>query len=86
MPASPLDPKTPAEWQEAVDAAEFFLLLDSSRMYGLIEGGPQVNTRRCLSILRRGKKRGITPGVAEQLVRKFLVLADKEDGCRCQTR
>ena len=31
------DPTTPAEWQEAVDAAETMLELDSCRMYGLIK-------------------------------------------------
>src|SRR5437868_1973358 len=34
----PEDPKTPAEWQEAADGAEFSLPLDSARQYGPADG------------------------------------------------
>ena len=65
------DPKTPAEWQDAVDAAEFCLLLDSARQYGLIEGGPVIHADRCAEILKRGKRKGYFPASAEQLLDKF---------------
>ena len=55
------DPKTLEEWQEAADAANFLLELESCRMFGLIEGGPEVNLARCESILNRAAKRGIAP-------------------------
>lgn len=35
----PVEPETAEEWQEAVDVAELYLLLESARQYGLIEGG-----------------------------------------------
>lgn len=55
------DPQTPQEWQAAVDAAEGALAFDSSRMYGLVEGGPTVDVDRCAFILAEGKRRGIVP-------------------------
>jgi hypothetical protein len=55
------DPETPAEWQDAVNAAEAALLLDSARLYGLVTGGPHVNVARCEVILARGKQRGVVP-------------------------
>lgn len=62
MPAS--DPRTPEEWQEAVDAAWAALALDSLVQYGLLEaegGGLSVNADRCREILERGLVIGITP-------------------------
>lgn len=55
------EPQTRAEWQEAVDLAEFALHLDSARQYGLVTGGPKFNIERCEQILRDGKSRGIRP-------------------------
>lgn len=55
------DPRTDAEWQEAVDQAEFLQLLDSARKYGLVTGGPTVNLDRCAEILAEGPRRGVTP-------------------------
>jgi hypothetical protein len=56
-----VDPKNAGEWQEAVDAACFLLLIDSARQYGLITGGPTVNVSRCEDILERGRKQGVVP-------------------------
>lgn len=56
-----MDPTTPAEWQEAVDAAEGALALESARLYGFVTGGPAVNTVRCEEILRAGAELGVTP-------------------------
>lgn len=56
------DPETDAEWQEAVDLAEFYLHLESAKQYGLVAGGPQkVHLERCDELLKRGSERGITP-------------------------
>ena len=55
------DPQTPQEWQEAVDAAEAYLGLDSAKMFGLVRGGPVVNTFRCQQLIRQGKERGVVP-------------------------
>jgi hypothetical protein len=56
-----MDPKTNAEWQDAVDLAEGYLALDSARKYGLLNGGPDVDVERCEELLAKGKARGITP-------------------------
>jgi hypothetical protein len=55
------EPETTQDWQEAVDAAEGALALDSARKYGLVKGGPEVNVSRCEAILERGKKRRVVP-------------------------
>lgn len=55
------DPLTPVEWQEAVDAAEAYLALESAKAYGLVRGGPVVNVQRCEQLLRDGKQRGYSP-------------------------
>jgi len=62
------DPTTDAEWQEAVDLAELWLLVDSVRLYGLVAGGPDVDVARCEEILRAGADRGITPRPDAQLL------------------
>ncbi len=66
------DPQTPAEWQEAVDCAQFLLLLDCAHQYGLIEGGPKVNVDRCAAILERGRERGIYPAGTETLIKRYI--------------
>ncbi len=48
------NPRTAKEWQEALDAANGALAFDSAKLYGLLTGGPQVNTARCLEILKAG--------------------------------
>ena len=54
-------PRTTAEWHEAVDLAEVHLLIHSARCYGLITGGPEVNVDRCQKILKKGRQLGIIP-------------------------
>ena len=56
-----VDPVTPEEWQNAVDAAHACLLIDSARHYGLIEGGPAVDADRCELMLSLGENQGFTP-------------------------
>ena len=63
MPADliPRMPKTRAEWQDAVDWADFMLTVDACRQYGLIEGGPVPDVFRCEYILKLGRNRRIVP-------------------------
>lgn len=56
-----MDPETPHQWQEAVDIAQGFLVLESARLFGLVKGGPKVNVDRCEYILAEGRKRGYLP-------------------------
>lgn len=60
-PRRPVDPQTPEEWQEAVNAAHFCLLVDSCRQYGLVETDMAINQARCEELLERGKALGYTP-------------------------
>jgi hypothetical protein len=60
------DPETAEEWQEAVDAAYFVLVLDSCRQYGLIEWDGKPDIERCLKVLEEGKRRGYTPKKIEE--------------------
>jgi helix-turn-helix protein len=60
------NPQTVDEWQAAVDGADFLLLIDSARQYGLIEGGPKANVDRCVEILTRGVDLGIFPSAPDR--------------------
>lgn len=68
------DPKTHAEWQQAVDLAHVCPLITSARAYGLIVGGPQVDEGRCEVILQQGASPGITPGkdAVQRMLPAFL--------------
>lgn len=66
-----VEPQTDAEWQDAVNAAEACLLLESARRYGLVTGGPGVDVDRCEHILAGGRARQIVPtdaGVDAQIL------------------
>lgn len=69
-------PRTRDQWQEAVDLAEVYLVIDSARKYGLVRGGPAVDVDRCEQLLACGRARGITPAadcierIIPQLVRQ----------------
>ncbi len=52
------DPVTREEWQEVMDAATGAMSLRSARLYGLVQGGPVVDVRRCEELLRRGRDLG----------------------------
>ena len=56
-------PGTRQEWQDLVNAAEFLLLVDSARQYGLVTGGPEADVERCILILEEGRRRGVTPRI-----------------------
>jgi len=66
------DPETPSDWQNAVDAAGFYRLVADARMYGLLEGGPEVNIERCDELLRRGAALGFKPKSVAELIKNFL--------------
>lgn len=68
------DPETDQEWQAAVDAAHFFLMLDSARLYGLVTGGPEVDTGRCEELIQEGAERGFVPS-ADAIERGVTELA-----------
>lgn len=55
------NPRTPAEWQAAVNAATALRLIADCRMYGLIEGGPSIDVDRCDEIVDLGNARGVQP-------------------------
>lgn len=75
-----LQPRTPAEWQEAVDGAEFFLGLDACRQYGLITGVPEIDTYRAVELLKRGRAKGFVPKPWDELIRIFLAPPEHTDG------
>lgn len=68
------EPQTRAEWQEAVDAAQAMLTLQSSRQYGLVRGGPAVKEERCIDLIARGKRLGVKPAAdcVERLVAELV--------------
>lgn len=55
------EPVTDMEWQDAVDAAEFALHLESARHFGVVEGCPEVDVARAEDLLARGRRRGVFP-------------------------
>lgn len=57
------DPKTPAEWQEAVNLAEVLLDLENCKSYGLLasERLPYALRARSEELLNRGKRLGFRP-------------------------
>jgi hypothetical protein len=54
-------PRTPAQWQEAVDGAAGARVIADCMMYGLLQGDVEINVERCDYILEQGKRRGILP-------------------------
>jgi len=75
MPDLNRDPVTPAEWQEAVDMAEFLLLLESAKMYGLISFETKISAKRCCQVIEIGAAKGYRPASENDLIRRFLVPA-----------
>lgn len=55
------EPRTREEWQEAVDEADFWLHVDASTKYGLVEYSGRVNLERCEKMIERGRSEGVTP-------------------------
>jgi hypothetical protein len=57
----PQDPQTPEEWQECVNLAAGWRQVADCKMYGLVQGGPDIDVRRCDQLLERGRQRGVFP-------------------------
>lgn len=67
----PRDPKTREAWQNAADAADALLKIDSARIYGLLTGGPEIDADRCWELVHRAKElQGIEP--REDAVERYL--------------
>jgi hypothetical protein len=66
----PDSPKTPAEWQFAVDLAAALLALQGAVYDGGLLDARQVNTGRCRELLEVGRLRGFEP--APDAWRRFL--------------
>jgi hypothetical protein len=60
-----IDPQTPEDWRRAAVLATVALLFDAARQYGLIVGGPVIDTDRCEDLITRAKAQGIVPTDAE---------------------
>lgn len=71
------NPQRREEWQEAVDAADFMLKLDAARLYGLVTGGPEIDSQRCSYLLDRGKALGILPR-PDNIKRQIEGIIDRE--------
>ena len=70
----PYDPRTRAEWQEAVDEAEFWLHVHAAVGYGFIIYSGEIDVGRCEEMLTRGRAVGVrpSPGAVERLTREKL--------------
>jgi hypothetical protein len=68
------EPESPKEWQEAVNLAELYSLVDSAVKYGLVEYTGKISIERCYDILEQGRKRGVYPVKAQvdQLIQEFV--------------
>lgn len=55
------DPQTPAEWQEALDAATALRAIADCMMYGLVQGGPTINVERCDDLIARARRLRFRP-------------------------
>lgn len=55
------EPHTLREWQEAVDVAAAARAIADCMMYGLLEGGPEIDVDRCDEIIEAGLARGVQP-------------------------
>jgi hypothetical protein len=66
------DPQTPQEWQEVADLANFYLALQASAAYGLVEHTFEVNEERCLALLHQAQERGYAPCPPEEVLKKVL--------------
>lgn len=61
-------PSNPEEWRAAVATAHACLSIDAARQYGLIQGGPSVNTDACLEMIAEGERRGVFSTTDEVMV------------------
>jgi hypothetical protein len=68
------EPESPKDWQEALNLAELYSLVDSAVKYGLVEYTGEINVERCHDILEQGRKRGVYPVKAQvdALIQEFV--------------
>ena len=66
------DPRTPREWQEAADLANFYLTMQAAAAYGLVAHPFEVNEERCRTLLHRARTRGYAPCSAEDILKTVL--------------
>jgi hypothetical protein len=74
------NPRTLEEWQEAVDGAAALRMIADCKMYGLIEGGPEINVGRCDEILERGQSRGVHPSAPTEALALAYIAALNDVG------
>jgi len=76
------NPKTPEEWQEAVNAAAAARAVADCKLYGVIDGGPRINVARCDQILEQGRKRGIMPSrpITELAIELVMAINGEANG------
>ena len=55
------EPSTDAEWQLCVDACTGLRMIEDAKLYGLLEGGPEINMERIDYFLERAAEKGIQP-------------------------
>jgi hypothetical protein len=72
------DPKNDQEWQGAANLAQFLLMVDSAKQYGLViftgrdsKIRDPINVERCVEIIRRARLRGIEPRVTDGMVKAW---------------
>lgn len=63
------DPKTPQEWQEAADLADFYLTLQAAAGYGLKTHNLAIDEDRCVDLLRAARVRGYEPRPAAEVLK-----------------
>lgn len=66
MPDEAGQPQTVDEWQEAATLAAGLRLIYDARLYGFIEGGPEIDVDRVDSILDEAATVGIVPTQEER--------------------
>lgn len=75
------EPATPAEWQDAVDASNALLVLNTALTHRLVAGGPKVRVARAEDLLRRGRALGYRPdrSAVETMARGYAAAGDEDD-------
>ena len=64
-------PRTPGEWQHAVDTAELLLLVATARSVDLRRGiAPLIDEDKCESLLADGAFIGYTPASHDELIER----------------
>jgi hypothetical protein len=73
------DPRTPEQWQHAVELAAAARTIEDCKVYGLIEGDPKFNVERWDDILELGRAMGIVPSAPIDELAAALVESINEE-------